>query len=341
MQIGNGLVDPSLATSGITNNGTLVYNVNSAQTPNYASGISGTGSLAVQGAGILTFSGSNTYSGGTLLNAGTLVLGSTNAIGTGTLTISGGSLDSGLPSLVNAGNNPQNWNGDFTFVGSNNLNLGSGTVALAAMTLGAQRNVTVNASTLTVGGAISGSGYGINLLGAGTLALAGSNTYSGTTTVAGAGTLDLLNQYALQNSTLASGGTGLVFDQSVSGNFTFGGLGGSANLALQDNGGNAVALTVGANNQNSTYSGVLSGAPGTPGFGSLTKIGTGTLTLSGSNTYSGTTSISQGTIRLAGGSLAGTTGVTVNSGATLAAIGSSGNTIAGLVSVTGPGARST
>jgi len=90
----------------------------------------------------------------------------------------------------------------------------------------------------------------------------------------------------LQDSTVITGGTGIVFDSSVGSHaFTFGGLSGSANLALQDNAGtpNAVTLSVGNNNGSTTYSGVLSGA------GALTKIGTGALTLSNTNTFTGVT----------------------------------------------------
>ena len=50
----------------------------------------------------------------------------------------------------------QNWNGDFAFIGSNDLNVGTGAVALSA-----QRTVTVGGGVLTVGGAISGTNVGI------------------------------------------------------------------------------------------------------------------------------------------------------------------------------------
>jgi autotransporter-associated beta strand protein len=50
------------------------------------------------------------------------------------------------------------------------------------------------------------------------------------------------------------------------------------------------ALSIGGNNGSTTYSGTLSGG------GSLTKNGTGTLTLSASNTYSGLTTVSGGTL---------------------------------------------
>src|SRR5207237_6533307 len=84
-------------------------------------------------------------------------------------------------------NNAQVWNGNFTFTGTQSLNLGTG-----AVTLGASRTVTVNASNLTVGRVISGSGFSLTKAGAGTLTLAGGNTYSGATPI-NAGTLNLNN----------------------------------------------------------------------------------------------------------------------------------------------------
>src|SRR5262249_16221695 len=55
----------------------------------------------------------------------------------------------------------------------------------------------------------------ITKVGAGTWTLAGNNTFSGTTTIS-AGSLKLAHTGALTNSTLTTGGTGLVFDSSVS-----------------------------------------------------------------------------------------------------------------------------
>ena len=179
---------------------------------------------------------------------------------------------------------------------------------------------------------------GLNKTTSVTAALSGSNTYSGATNVT-AGSLNLSNQNAVQNSTVTMGGNatssvGLVFDQSVSGHaFNFGSLaaasaGNGNDIVLQDNATtpNFVALTVGSNNASTTYAANLSGG------GSLTKSGTGTLVFAGTNSYTGVTNITAGTLQfsskaaLYNGNTASwtTTNLVVNSGAT-AAFGVGGN----------------
>jgi autotransporter-associated beta strand protein len=143
------------------------------------------GTLIKQGTGILSLNTSNSYTGDTTLRAGILQLGHVSALGIGRLTISGGNLDSSVVNLVNANNNAQSWNADFTFVGTENLNLGTG-----AVTLNANRQVTVVANTLTVGGVIGGGNFALTKAGTGTLTLTGANVYSGGTNVI-AGTLQI------------------------------------------------------------------------------------------------------------------------------------------------------
>ncbi len=110
-----------------------------------------------------------------------------NGIGPGTLTIGGGSLDSTVAGGVTLPNNVQNWNGDFTFIGTQSLNMGTGAVAL-----GSSRTVTVNGGTLTVGGVISdgGNGYSLTKTGTGTMVVSAANTYSGGTTISGGTLID-------------------------------------------------------------------------------------------------------------------------------------------------------
>jgi autotransporter-associated beta strand protein len=144
--------------------------------------------VTMNGAGTLILAGTNTYTGGTNATSGQLNLNSAGALGAGTLTINGGNLGNSSGSAVTlTGNSPQSWATDFMFAGPNDLNLGTG-----AVTLTANRLVTVAAGNLTVGGVIGdgGGGFGVTKDGPGTLTLSGANTYTGTTTVV-AGTVRL------------------------------------------------------------------------------------------------------------------------------------------------------
>ncbi|HEX7653046.1 MAG TPA: autotransporter-associated beta strand repeat-containing protein [Verrucomicrobiae bacterium] len=167
---------------------------------------------------------------------------------------------------------------------------------------------------------------------------AAQNTYSGTVTVNPAGGggsyLYLVGTNVMANATILlngdntttsprMGSSTLLFGNGTvdgPGYMTIGGLSGSGNLLLADtilfSGGNGystglpVALTLGYNNISSSYSGILSGA------GSLTKIGTGLLSLSGANTYTGNTTLTGGSLVLSGAWLV-STNVTAAAGTTL------------------------
>ncbi|MGA2063193.1 MAG: autotransporter-associated beta strand repeat-containing protein, partial [Thermoguttaceae bacterium] len=179
VNISDANVSPSMVRF---NNNAGLYTISS--TGSY--GITGAGSLTIDGYGGVTLNTANSYSGGTMLNNGALNINNASAIGTGALTITANTAidnTSGSPITLTTAN-LQNWNGDFTFGGTNDLNLGTG-----AVTLNATPTITVNTAylpntgTLTVGGAISGAGFGITKAGLGTLVLTGANTYSGNTTV--------------------------------------------------------------------------------------------------------------------------------------------------------------
>jgi fibronectin-binding autotransporter adhesin len=148
----------------------------------------GTGvvSLSKTGAGALLLTSSNLFSGGLILNQGELRINHAEAMGIdGTLTINGGSLDNTSGAAISIVDTiPQVWNADFTFGGSNDLTFSAG-----AVTLGANRIVTVNGGTLGIGGAVDGA-FTLGKAGAGTLTI-GSGSWSGETAVSG-GTLEVL-----------------------------------------------------------------------------------------------------------------------------------------------------
>ena len=216
------------------------------------------------------------------LNLGALDINGATALGSGTFTINGGTFDNtSSGALTLAGNNAQVWNSNFTFNGTQNINLGTGVVSLGT-NAGTSRTVTVNSGTLTEGGVIS-NGATVNSItkaGAGALVLTGANTYTGETMVDGgilsvnaignAGAADPLGT----NSTIGFGGGGGTLQYTGGGETTNRAIDIAANtstgFAIDASGSGALAL-----------SGNIS--PSNAGYNFLTLTGTNT----GANTLSG------------------------------------------------------
>lgn len=257
--------------------------------------ISGTGELAKAGSGTLSLTAANTFTGETVISAGTLTLGNVNALQNSTLVTGSGSVSFGAS-------------------GTNTYNLGglrgSGAISLGANTLSIGSN---NIATV-YSGVLSGTG-GLIKTGTAVTNLTGASTHSGDTRVNG-GMLGIYNTNALQNSTLDTGTAGsqsVLFAPGVA-NFNVGGLKGSDDLDLGSS-----AVTVGANNQSTTFSGSITSSLN----GSLVKVGSGTLALTGANTYNGTTTVSAGVLQVGSGGTGSTStgAMSVTSGATLSGSG--------------------
>jgi autotransporter-associated beta strand protein len=242
------------------------------------------------GAGI-TF-GQNIDNGGNLL---TIVDGGHNVAVNGAISGAGG--------LTKIGSGTNTLSGINTFAGD--LVISNGTlIVTSAGQLGAgfySGNIVdggniifqSSASQILAGG-ISGSGT-LSKMGGGPLTLSGANTFNGATLLVG-GTLQVANPIALQNSSVNYNVGNITFNGVTAA--SFGALVGSQNLNLLNDVSGAVALTVGGNNSSFTYSGNLSG------LGSLTKIGTGMLTLTGnSNNYAGASTGNGGTLEIPSGSV--------------------------------------
>lgn len=199
-------------------------------------------------------------------------------------------------------------------IANTNTTFGSGTVGTnGVIAFGAAEGVLMveNSRNLTVNSAITGSGGLTIVLDCATVntanvVLNGANTFTGTTRFLGNRneemTVRLTNSLALQNSTLDYNnyGASLLFGNGgTTGQtaYTFGGLKGAQNINLNNNNTTVgvVALTVGGNNESTTYSGALSD---TVDGGSLIKTGTGTLTLTGASNFTGGTTINAGTLEL-------------------------------------------
>ena len=139
------------------------------------------------------------------------------------------------------------------------------------------------------GGPIGGMG-GLEKSGDGTLTLALPGTFSGPTSVL-SGTLVVDHAEALSGSVVSgNGGDSTIQFGAGLPEATFGGLAGDGPLALENAGSNPVALNVGSNNNNTTYSGSLSGP------GSLAKAGTSALTLTAPSGFSGGTTLGGGIV---------------------------------------------
>jgi autotransporter-associated beta strand protein len=243
--------------------------------------ISTTGTLTKDGSGTLTLTANNSYTGNTTVSAGVLSIASSGLVPTGTtIVLNGGDLF-----------------GSASFAFPNNIGIGptsGSTAGTGLIDVASGQTLEVDGIVATAGNSGAdnltlNSGVGNN----GTLVLAGANTFSGTTVISN-GVLQLANALALQNSTLNYSSGTLDFGTQTA--VTLGGLRGTQNLALLNDTPAAVALNVGNNNGNTTYSGALSGTGAT-----LNKVGTGTLTLTGNNTYTGTTTDSAGTLEITNG----------------------------------------
>ena len=170
----------------------------------------GSGGITYSGTGTLTLNQANTFTGGTTLNSGTLNINNASALGTiaGTFTIAGGTINNTSGGAITTVNYPFALNGDFTFAGSNNLNLGTGTV-----TLNNNRQVTISANTLTIGGTLSAGSYNLTIAGAGTLSFSinavtlNGLTISTGTLVSTSGTLSVAGNFNNSGTFTANNGT--------------------------------------------------------------------------------------------------------------------------------------
>ncbi|WP_296347944.1 autotransporter-associated beta strand repeat-containing protein [Reyranella sp.] len=268
----------------------------------YAAVMSGSGALIKAGLGMLTLTGANSYGGGTFISGGTLSVANNAALGaaSGGLSFDGGTLQT------------------------------TASFAMARATIlengGGRFNVD-NGTTLTQDGDITGAGR-LTKQGGGTLILGGTNSYSGGTTVSGGtliGTTTSLQGNILNNAAIVfdqstdgiyagvmSGGTGGSLTKSGAGNLTLTGAntyrggttvsGGTLTGTTTSLQGNIVnnAAVVFDQAVDGTYAGNMSGS------GALTKIGNGNLTLSGTSSYSGGTTVSVGTLTGTTSSLQGT-----------------------------------
>jgi autotransporter-associated beta strand protein len=279
--------------------------------------LGGTMSLAKSGAGILTISTSNTFVGGTFVQDGAIVMGNAiaNSCGLGSDTVTLG--DGAKLTLFDAGQSTD-----------------AGTLP---------NNLVVSGNTTLELPERGGAG-GTTLIGSGTFNLV-THYVRGTLNYDCSGFAGTLNVYSPDSggadfrmgSYAGFAGATVILSNNINAYFTgiidpsgdtvdFGQINapGSATLRGGPTGGRAVALRVGALNTDSSFAGSI--AEQTIGSTtSLVKIGSGTLTLGGADSYSGQTIVSNGTLVVNGST--GTNALTVVSG-TLGGSGAIGGGVA-------------
>ena len=328
-------------TLNITNNiylGALgCLDITSSGNVTIGSVISGTGStgvndLTMTGSGTLDLTNTNTYTGYTDIDDGTVIVPANGILGPSTaagIVVNGGTL-----ALT----------GGFNYTDTEPITIsGSG-----ANGTGAIESINGN-NTLSVAPTISGSATFGAAAGA-TLTVGVSLTLPGGTSlyVVGAGTVDFSQSFSVTGvgtATLANDGTQPLFITqpiNVSGQdtFTIGGIGvidisGPINLGAQGNLSDSASA-------NDTISGLISGTATLPtaSVNGLTMTGTGTLTLSDVNAYTGATNIDGGTLLVTQNGVTGPSsaaGIFVDGG-TLALSGGFDYTDTEAITISGAGA---
>lgn len=318
LNIGSGAIAGALnAPSVIGESSTATLNFNHTDANYYFTSTGAAGGTAVAitgttlvnhiGTGKTTLTGTNTYSGGTIITAGTLQGTTTslqgaitnNANVTFDQTAAGtyAGIISGTGSFTKSNTGTTILSGANTYSGGTTVSGGilQGTTTSLQGNISNTANVTFDQTTAgSYAGVMSGTGS-FTKSNTGTTILSGTNTYTGTTILNG-GTLTLQGGAAIVDTGAVSITTGTL-DIDVA--ETIGSLAGSGSINLD------AGLTVG-DATNTTYAGVVQGT------GSLSKQGKGTLSLTGTNTYNGGTTVSGGILQGTTTSLQGNVTNTAN-----------------------------
>jgi fibronectin-binding autotransporter adhesin len=305
----------------------------------YAGTMSGSGSVRKIGAGELQLAAVNSYSGGTQVDAGTVNASITGALGTGPVFVAGGaglafsgSAEAGSLHISTAARDGSVNGGFVEFKDSSSA--GSATLVTAT-----DANVTFSGTATAGNATIENRGGGTTVWNDATAGKAIITNYAGGHTdfldngSAGQATLvnetggvvDFFDNAKADQATLVNkaGGTVRISKMSTDG-ITVGSLEGAGRVLL-----GAKALTTGGLNTDTEVSGVISGVGG-----SVVKVGTGALTLSGANTYTGGTVLHQGRLNVGHNEALGTGALSMDDDTTLG-FSADGLTIANAIQLTG------
>lgn len=306
LSIGGSDTVASLAGSGgtidIASGATLTFG--NASSTSYAGSITGSGGFTKIGAGVVTLTGNNSTSGGSLVSQGTLLGGASTSFGSGSIVLGDGNTGTnGIVLVANSSGNTTIANAITVanlgtgLVSIGGTNTGSGSYNAWTGTLTLNRNVQLFGDT-TPGssgrtsflGQITGSG-GITVSQGCVTLQSTTNNFTGPVVVNSGATLQLdvangINELIPNSSAVTVNGS-LNF-ASGGGTETIGSLAGSGTVSSIVGG--TYRLVIGGSNS-TTFSGAINNGSGVIG---LTKSGAGTLTLSGTSSYSGGTIVSAG-----------------------------------------------
>ncbi|OCI58809.1 AIDA autotransporter [Salmonella enterica subsp. enterica serovar Muenchen] len=255
--------------------------------------VTGEGQIVKSGSDELIVTGANDYSGGTTISGGTLTADHADSLGTGTIA-NNGVLQVGEGELKNT----LSGTGSLVKIGTGELTLNGDNDYSGGTTIDDGVLIADNADSLGTGAVANN---GVLQVGEGEL----KNTLSGTGSLVKIGTGEL----TLNGDNDYSGGTTIDDGVLIADNADLLGTGAVANNGV---------LQVGEGELKNTLSGT----------GSLVKIGTGELTLSGDNDYSGGTTIDDGVLIADNADSLGT-GAVANNGELQVGEGELENTLSG------------
>ena len=297
----------------MTVNGALTISNASANAMTLSGAISGNYGITVAGPGTVVFSGNNTYSGSTTVEAGTLQLNNGASTSTGVIALTGGAT-----------------------LYANNVSF-----ANVITNSGTNTWTTYASSTIYPDIVLTGNGQlNLNITGSGVFSPGGDWSQFGGTIAWAAGNGASCRFYGTLGSANAvwnlGTSTGNIYNRNGGVTINFGALSGGSGTAITGASTSTAVTTyaIGAVNQNSTFNGRIGDGEGAS---ALSKVGTGTLTLTGvNNNYSGGTVVNAGTLLVNNGTGtgAGSGAVTIASGGTLGGAG----IISGAVTVNSGGA---
>lgn len=286
----SGSTSPAVTLSGTVSPGAVLFNNTQNYTLSGSGALSGSGSLTKSGTGLATIGTTNSsYTGSINVNTGMLALVSSASLGSGPIT-----LNDGATFYVLGGGSGSTVSGAFNVPAGNSVVVGSGQLATGfagAMTSG-DTNSTItlsNSVSFTSSSSSQFSGF------TGTVNIPSGSTLRFSYNGSGA-SLGSLNPNFIINGTLQPRNAGNTI--------TLGALNGAGSLTGPQTTNTGTASTIyniGGKNLNATFTGNI--VSNMNSFGSLicvNKLGTGTQTLSGNNTFGGTNGILAGTLLVNG-----------------------------------------